>query len=173
MHKSRLLLAVSALTFAVIPALAQQQQAPPPVQQQTPQAAAQPAPAANQGPPNDGKIRIYVSDSQSWQLTGGWGAANGAGGGHESGGARPQTAEIIKTFIQRCPEYTVTNNKDRANYAVILDHEGGKGALARRNKIAVFNREGDAIFSDSTRVLGNSVKDACEAVRKDQASLKK
>jgi len=24
-------------------------------------------------------------------------------------------------------EYTVTNNKERANYAVILDHEGGKG----------------------------------------------
>jgi hypothetical protein len=106
-------------------------------------------------------------------MTGGWGASNGSGGGHESGGARPQTAEIIKTFNQRCPEYTITNNKDRANYAVILDHEGGKGALARRNKIAVFNRDGDAIFSDSTRALGNSVKDACTAIQKDQTSLKK
>ena len=106
-------------------------------------------------------------------MTGGWGAANGAGGGHESGGARPQTAEIIKTFNQRCSEYTVTNNKERANYAVILDHEGGKGMLAHRNKIAVFNRDGDAIFSDSTRELGNSVKDACGAIRKDQGSLKK
>ena len=27
-----------------------------------------------------------------------------------------------------------------------------------------FNREGDAIFSDSTRELGNSVKDACQAI---------
>ena len=106
-------------------------------------------------------------------MTGGWGAANGSGGGHESGGARPQTAEIIKTFNQRCPEYTVTNNKDRANYAVILDHEGGKGALRRRNMVAVFNRDGDAIFSDSTRELGNSVKDACAAITKDQANQKK
>ncbi len=71
------------------------------------------------------------------------------------------------------PEYTITNNKERANYAVILDHEGGKGALAHRNKIAVFNRDGDVIFSNSTRELGNSVKDACAAVGKDQASLKK
>lgn len=173
MHKPTLILAVSALVFTGVPAFAQQQQAPPPVQQQTPQAAPQPAPATTQVPPSDGKIRIYVADSLSWEMSGGWGASNGSGGGHESGGARPQTAEIIKTFNQRCPEFTVTNNKDRANYAAILDHEGGKGLVRRRNKIAVFNRDGDAIFSDSTRELGNSVKDACEAIRKDQSNLKK
>jgi hypothetical protein len=173
MHKPTLILAISALVSTSVPAMAQQQQAPPPVQQPTPQAAPQPAPADTQASPSDGKIRIYVSDSQSWEMIGGWGVANGAGGGHESGGARPQTAEIIKTFNQRCPEYTVTNNRDRANYAVILDHEGGKGALRHRNKVAVFNRGGDAIFSDSTRELGNSVKDACAAIAKDQASQKK
>jgi hypothetical protein len=84
-----------------------------------------------------------------------------------AGGASPQTAEIIKTFAERCPDLTVTNNRDRANYAVILDHEGGKGALTHHNKIAVFNRDGDAIFSHSTVSLGNSVKDACEAIRGD------
>ena len=173
MRRSTIILVFSALVFAEIPAVAQQQQAPPPVQQQAPQATPQPAPPTPQPPPSDGKIRIYVSDSQSWEMTGGWGAANGSGGGHESGGARPQTAEIIKTFNQRCPEYTVTNNKDRANYAVILDHEGGKGLLRHRNKLAIFNREGDVIFSDSTRELGNSVKDGCAAITKDLASQKK
>jgi len=173
MHKPMLILFVSVFAFPGVPTFAQQQQAPPPTQQPTPQAAPQSAPPATQAPPSDGKIRIYVSDSQSWEMSGGWGAANGAGGGHESGGARPQTAEIIKTFNQRCPEYVVTNNKERANYAVILDHEGGKGALRHRNKVAVFNRDGDAIFSDSTRELGNSVKDACAAIAKDQGSLKK
>lgn len=93
--------------------------------------------------------------------------------GATSGGARPQTAEIIKTFNQRCPQYTVTSIKERANYAVILDHEGGKGVLRHRNKIAVFNRDGDAIFSDSTRELGNSVKDACAAITKDLPAQKK
>jgi hypothetical protein len=171
MRTPRTLLVVSGLTLFGIPLMARQQ-APPPIQQQAPQTA--PPPATNtQGPSSDGKVRIYVADSQSWEMSGGWGASNGTGGGHESGGARPQTAEIIKTFNQRCPEYTITNNKDRANYAAILDHEGGKGALRHRNKIAVFNRDGDAIFSDSTRELGNSVKDACVAIQKDQASLKK
>ena len=173
MNKPTLVLVVSTLVFTAIPALAQQQQAPPAVQQQTPQAAPQPAPATTQGPPSDGKIRIYVTDSQSWEVTGGWGAAHGSGGGGTSGGARPQTAETIKTFNQRCPQYTVTNNKDKSNYAVILDHEGGKGLIRHRNKIAVFNRDGDAIFSNSTRELGNSVKDACAAITKDLGSQRK
>jgi hypothetical protein len=120
------------------------------------------------------KVRVYVTDSQSWEIRGGWGLsgsqnANGSGSvsgsGYEAGGARPQTAEIIKTFNQRCPQVTITNNVQRADFAVTLDHEGGKGYLRHRNKIVVFNREGDAIFSDSTRELGNSVADACQAIR--------
>jgi hypothetical protein len=149
------------LSAAAISSVAFGQQTAPPAQPVAPT------------PASDGKVRIYVADSTSWQVEGGWGASNGTGGGSTKGGARPQTAEIIKTFNERCPELTVTNNKDKANYAVILDHEGGKGVLAHRNKIAVFNRDGDAIFSDSTRSLGNSVKDACAAIKKDQGEKKK
>lgn len=159
-----------ALIFTGVPILAQQSQAPPPVQEQKPPAATQ---TSTQAPPSDGKIRVYVTDSQSWEVTGGWGASNGSGGGATAGGARPQTAEIIKTFNERCPQFTVTNNEEKANFAVLLDHEGGKGVLRHRNKIAVFNRDGDAIFSDSTRELGNAVKDACGAIAKDLASQKK
>jgi hypothetical protein len=75
-----------------------------------------------------------------------------------SGGARPQTAEIIKTLNQRCPELTVTNNLSKADFVLTLDHEGGKGLLAHRNKVAVFNRDGDDIFSDSTRELATPSK---------------
>ena len=117
--------------------------------------------------PADKTIRVYVTDSQSWEVRGGWGASGGTGGGSTAGGARPQTAEIIKTFGERCPDLTVTSIKEKANYAVILDHEGGKGLVSHHNKIAVFNRAGDSIFSHSTVSLGNSVKDACEAIRND------
>ena len=112
-------------------------------------------------------VRIYISDSQSWEVKGGWGASGGSGGGYTAGGARPQTAEIIKTFGERCPDLTVTSDKEKANYAVILDHEGGKGYATHHNKVAVFNRAGDSIYSHSTVSLGNSVKDACEAIRND------
>jgi hypothetical protein len=127
------------------------------------------APTAAAPPePSDGKVRVFVTDSQSWETRGssaGGGNSNGWGASSSfSGGARPQTAEIIKTLNQRCPELTVTNILGKANFVIVMDHEGGKGLLRHRNKIAVFNHNGDDIFSDSTRELGNAVKDACTAM---------
>ncbi len=111
--------------------------------------------------------RVYIGESSSWEVGGSTGGADGAIGGSGGGGARPQTAEIIKTFNQRCPNVIITNRKEKADYVVILDHEGGKG-LGRDNKIVVFNNSsGDAIFSRSTRVLGNAVKDACPVIFHD------
>jgi hypothetical protein len=52
----------------------------------------------------------------------------------------------------------------KADFVLTLDREGGKSLLAHRNKVAVFNRDGDDIFSISTRELGNAVKDACQAM---------
>ena len=48
--------------------------------------------------------------------------------------------------------------KERANYVVILEHEGGKALLSKDNKFVVFRQDGDAIKSGSTRSLGNAVK---------------
>lgn len=115
----------------------------------------------------DGRARVFISDSQSWQVSGNAGGSNGTWASSTRGGARPQTAEIIKTFGDRCPQVVVNNKQDKADYVVLLDHEGGKGLLAHDNKVAVFNGDGDSIVSHSTRSLGNSVKDACEAITKD------
>ncbi len=113
------------------------------------------------------KTRVFITDSDSWQASGGFGGAGtgGAVAGGGSGGARPQTAEIMKTFAERCQRVTVTINRDRADYIVILQHEGGKEIFQKDNKLAVFDKDGDMILSDSTRSLGNAVKHACEAMR--------
>jgi hypothetical protein len=119
-------------------------------------------------PSTDVKTRVLVTDSQSWESRGyssaggnsnGWGSSSSF-----SGGARPQTAEIIKTLNERCPQITVTSRLDRADFVLTLDHEGGKALLQHHNKIAVFNKDGDVIFSKSTISLGNSVKDACQVM---------
>src|ERR1022692_1345634 len=128
-------------------------------------------PAAAQTSTSDAqRARVFVTDSQSWQMTGNSGGSSDAHASHMSGGARPQTAEIIKTFGERCSQVVVNNKQDKADYVVVLDHEGGKSILAHDNKVAVFNGAGDAIVSHSTRSLGNSVKDACEAIAKDWPS---
>ena len=122
-----------------------------------------------QDPSSDGKVRIFVTDSDSWTSGGGIFGVDGTVVGSGQGGARPQTAEIIKTFNERCPEFTVTMNQAKADFIVLLDHEGGKPLILRDNKVVVFDLEGDAIYSGSTVILGNAVKDACNAIRKTLA----
>ncbi len=87
------------------------------------------------------------------------------------GGANPQTAEIIKTFGERCPDLKVTMEKEKADYFVILDHEGGKGIIWKDNKVVVFDSTGTSVYSGSTVVLGNAVKDACNEIKKRERTL--
>jgi hypothetical protein len=130
-------------------------------------AVAQPSPAAKPVDDPD-KPRAFITDSESWEYISNAGGGGGAFAAHGSGGARPQTAEIVKTFGERCPQ-VVTNNKiDKSDYVVVLDHEGGKSFVRHKNKVAVFNRiSGDSVVSKSTLSLGGSVQDACEAINKD------
>jgi hypothetical protein len=129
---------------------------------------AQDKPAATD---DSGKARLFITDSQSWEIAGGGGGTGGTYGSGVSGGARPQTAEIIKTFSERCPGVIVNNIQGKADYIVLLDHEGGKGVLQHKNKVAVFARvSGDSIVSKSTLSLGGSVQEACEAISNDWAA---
>ena len=116
------------------------------------------------------KPRVFITDSQSWEISGHAGGSGGAFGAETHGGARPQTAEIIKTFGERCPQVTVNNIQSKADYIVLVDHEGGKGLLRHKNKVAVFTRvTGDSIVSHSTLSLGGSVQEACAAINKHWA----
>jgi hypothetical protein len=114
-----------------------------------------------------GLPRVFITNSESWEVVGSAAGSGGTFASRTQGGARPQTAEIIKTFGERCEQVIVNNRQEKADYVVVLDHEGGKGVLLRRNKVAVFNKDGDAIVSRSTRSLGNSVQDACGAIVAD------
>lgn len=130
-------------------------------------------PLAQEQKPQDNldPARVFITDSQSWSVGGSSAGSGGTFGGALAGGARPQTAEIIKTFGERCPQVKVNNIQNKADYIVLLDHEGGKGLLQHKNKVAVFARvSGDSIVSKSTVSLGSSVQDACGAILADWAS---
>jgi PEGA domain len=109
--------------------------------------------------------RVFITDSSSWETRSAVGGSSSGFGGTSSGGARPQTAEIIKTFGQRCPSVVVNSRVEISDYVVGLDHEGGKGLLSHKDKVAVFvQTSGDSIFSKSTLSVGGSVQDACDAI---------
>jgi len=116
----------------------------------------------------DDPPRVFITDSTSWETSGNAGGSGGTFAAHSSGGARPQTAEIVKTFGEKCTEVVTNNKQEKANYIVVLDHEGGKGLLRHKNKVAVFNAvSGDSIVSHSTLSLGGSVQVACDAIVED------
>jgi PEGA domain-containing protein len=119
------------------------------------------------------KPRVFITDSQSWDMQGSAGGTGGTFAARSHGGARPQTAEIIKTFGEKCPNVTINNLREKAAYVVVLDHEGGKGALRHKNKVAVFAAQsGDSIVSKSTLSLGGSVEEACRGIERDWATRK-
>jgi hypothetical protein len=119
------------------------------------------------------KPRVFITDSQSWEMEGSAGGSGGTFAAHSHGGARPQTAEIVKTFGDKCPSVTVNNLREKASYIVVLDHEGGKGALRHKNKVAVFDAQsGDSIVSKSTLSLGGSVEEACRGIARHWADHK-
>ncbi len=84
---------------------------------------------------DNSKPRVFITDSQSWEIGSYSGGGPGGGGSMTKGGARPQTAEIIKTFGERCPQVVTNNLQQRADYIVLLDHEGGKSFVRHKNKV--------------------------------------
>lgn len=113
-----------------------------------------------------GVTRVYISDSNSWQISGGFAGVLATGAGSVSGGASPQTVEVIKTFGQSCRAVTVTMDRAKADYIVLFDREGGKSFVRKRDKIAVFKKDGDVLYSNSARSVGSAVDDACKAIEK-------
>ncbi len=111
--------------------------------------------------------RVFVVESDSWSMGDELNVLDWTNIGSVVGGAKPQTAEIVKTLHERCPNLVVTRKEDRADYVLVLEHEGGKDIVRKDNKFALFNADGDALASGSTRLLGNAVKEACLAIRSD------
>ena len=114
-----------------------------------------------------GQVRIFVTESTSWSVEGSDTVHDGEGIGTLQGGAKPQTAEIMKTISKRreCQGVIVTINRERADYILLLERVGGRDLISKDNKMALFNRDGDMVASSSTRSLGNAVKDACVAIQ--------
>jgi len=100
------------------------------------------------------------------QLSGNAAVGNAKGGVSVAGGTSPQNVEVMKTFQRRCPAVLVTGNREKADFVVRLDHEEPNPTtlFVRGNKVAVFNKNDDLIYSSSTRMLSTAVNGACAAI---------
>ena len=72
----------------------------------------------------------------------------------------------MKAFARYCHSVVVTSNREKAEYVVQLDHEAINPTtpFVHGNKVAVFNKNEDLIYSNATRILSSAVKGACAAM---------
>ena len=112
------------------------------------------------------KPRVFVTESQSLQLSGDATVGDAKGNVSLAGGASPQIVEVMKAFRRYCPNVVVTANREKAAYVVRLDHDALNPTtpFVHGNKVAVFDTHDDLIYTDSTHTLGSAVKGACRAI---------
>ena len=120
---------------------------------------------------SDNRPRVFVEESNSWEVKGDsvYSTTDKKGrvrvsGGSQADGAKPRTAEIMKRFAEQCSAVVVTMNKEKADFVVLLEHEGGKDLFDKDNKLAVFNSDGDLIASGSFSRPKKAVEVACSAM---------
>jgi hypothetical protein len=119
----------------------------------------------------DRRPRVFIEETSSWEVKGDpvYSSTDKkgrvyVGGGGSQGGAVPRTAETMKRFAEQCTSVIVTRYKDKADFVVLLEHEGGRDLFNKDNKLAVFNAEGDMITSGSFSRPKKAVEIACKAI---------
>lgn len=112
------------------------------------------------------KPRIFVTESATPQASGDAAVGDAKGSLAFTGGTSPQNTDVIRAFSQHCPGVIVTADRDKAEYVVRLDHEALNPStpFVHGNKVAIFNKDQDLVYSNSTRILSSAVKGACSAI---------
>lgn len=104
------------------------------------------------------KPRIFVTESGAIQVAGSALAI--------SGQTSAENIEVMKAFQRYCPSVVVTSDREKADFIVRLDREPPSPVtpFVRGNKVAVFNRDADLVYSFSSRTLQPAVKGSCAAM---------
>jgi hypothetical protein len=91
-----------------------------------------------------------------------------------------QNADVVKAFQQNCPGIALSDDKKKAGYDVMFEHEpGSKGVktafgltntVHKTSKIEVTSKSGKEVFSETGHSTSQLVKDACAAIEAPPAT---
>lgn len=115
--------------------------------------------AASSSVPSGDIIRIWISDKDVNSVKG-----------------QISSVDLLKELSEKCTAVVLTDTQEKADYRL----EAGYAwcctprGESRGYKFALFNKDGDAVFSTKTHTLANAVKDVCNAIgRKKEKWLAK
>jgi len=76
------------------------------------------------------------------------------------------TADILKGLQKKCPNVSITNDVTKSDYTLeaIKKTDFNKGTESDSFDLTLFDRDGKAVYSTSTRLIGNAMKDVCHAI---------
>jgi hypothetical protein len=139
------------------------------------------APRASSGPSTAAqqkelsKPHVYISDTASWTASGGFGRSSSVAEGALYGGYNPEMTDIYQDFTSDCSGIIVTQEKSKADYAVLFDKGTSKkgitglGGLVKVNKVTVLSRSGETLLSQTAHSTDTAVKMACATVSQTPA----
>lgn len=138
------------------------------MQSQQARPTAEPPPAPDE---KGSKPRVYITDTETWAEIGGFGnpSSSFAGSGYAPG-YNPDMVSIYQDFTSDCAVVTVTQEKSKADFAVLFDKGTGKkgftgfGGLVKVNKVTVVTRSGETLVSQALHSEDATVKLACDAI---------
>jgi hypothetical protein len=78
------------------------------------------------------------------------------------------TADILKGLQKECPNVSITNDVTKSDYTLeaIKKTRLADGTEYDHFALTLFDRDGKAVYSTSTRRVGNAVKDVCTFIHK-------
>ena len=112
------------------------------------------------------KPRVFITESAAPQVSGDASSGDVKGSLAFTGGTTPQNVEVMKAFSRNCGNAIITANREKADYVIRLDHDALNPTtpFVHGNKVAVFDKNEDLIYSNSSRLLISAVRGACNAI---------
>lgn len=110
------------------------------------------------------KVRIYVTESGAVQASGEAQVGETKGFLAVDGGVSRMNTEVMRLFLEECADtVVVTADREAADYLVRIDSEGMNPTtpFVKSNKVAVFDRNQDLVYSDRHRLRKNAVRRTC------------
>jgi hypothetical protein len=133
-----------------------------------PRTSREPSPGTQ--PKEPSKPHVYISDTASWTASGGFSRSSSVAEGALYGGYNPEMVDIYQDFTSDCSAMIVTQEKSKADFAVLFDkgtsEKGitGLGGLVKVNKVTVLSRSGATLLSQTAHSADTAVAMACTAV---------